>query len=151
VGSPESIDTLPPIDSQWLRQNDPWNATGSHLGTNPKRLEVGIHGARNMSTPSIAQEAESEKFEEFKVEAVAGRKYIQGRWMYLVKWRDWQKRSWVWAEDMAGCKSWWIIETPHIRCQQTTHPNKDGKNERGRWEKGVHPLHGPKRKRRVKS
>jgi len=51
----------------------------------------GVHGTREISTPSTAQEEESEEFEEFEVEAVAGRKYIEGRWMYLIKWKDWEK------------------------------------------------------------
>jgi hypothetical protein len=62
----------------------------------------GVHGTREISTPSSAQAKESEEFEEFEVEAVAGRKSIEGRWMYLIKWKDWEKRSWVRAEDMAG-------------------------------------------------
>jgi len=64
----------------------------------------GVHGPREISRPSTTQEEESEEFEEFKVEAVAGRKYIEGRWMYLIKWKDWEKGSWVQAEDMAGSK-----------------------------------------------
>jgi hypothetical protein len=62
----------------------------------------GVHSTREISTPSTAEEEESEEFKEFKEEAVAGRKYIEGRWMYLIKWKDWEKRSWVRAEDMAG-------------------------------------------------
>jgi len=64
----------------------------------------GVHGTREISTPSTTQWEESEQFEEFEVEAVAGRKYIEGRWMYLIKWKDREKRSWVRAEDMAGSK-----------------------------------------------
>jgi hypothetical protein len=65
---------------------------------------AGVHGTREISTPSTAQEEELEEFEEFEVESVAGRKYIEGRWMYLIKWKDWEKRSWERAEDMAGSK-----------------------------------------------
>jgi hypothetical protein len=63
-----------------------------------------VHGTREISTPRATQEEESDEFEEFEEEAVAGRKYIEGRWMYLVKWKDWEKRSWVRAEDMTGSK-----------------------------------------------
>jgi hypothetical protein len=45
---------------------------------------------------------DSEGFKEFKVEAVAGWKYVEGGWRNLIKLKHWQKRSWVWAEDMVG-------------------------------------------------
>jgi len=64
----------------------------------------GVHGTQEISTPSTAQVEESEEFEEYEVEAVAGWKYIAGRWMNVGKWKDWEKRSWVRAEDMAVTK-----------------------------------------------
>jgi len=64
----------------------------------------GVHGTQGISTPSTAQEEESEEFEEYEVEAVAGWKYIAGRWMYVGKWNDWEKGSWVRAVDMAVSK-----------------------------------------------
>jgi len=39
----------------------------------------GVHGTREISTPCTAHEEESEEFEDFEVEAVAGQKYIEGR------------------------------------------------------------------------
>ena len=47
---------------------------------------------------------ESDEFDEFEMQAVACPKYIEGSWMFLIKWKDWEKRSWVRAEDMAGSK-----------------------------------------------
>ena len=54
--------------------------------------------------PNTTHEEESEDFEEFKVEAVAGQKYVERQCMHLVKWKDWEKRWWVRAENMAECK-----------------------------------------------
>jgi len=64
----------------------------------------GVHGTWEFSISSTTQKKESEEFEEFEVEPVAGRKYIEGRSMRLVEWKDWEKQSWVQVEDMAGSK-----------------------------------------------
>jgi hypothetical protein len=37
-----------------------------------------VHGTGEISTPSTAQAKESEEFEEYEVEAVAGWKYMEG-------------------------------------------------------------------------
>jgi hypothetical protein len=52
----------------------------------------GVYGTREISTPSTIQEEELEELEEFEVEAVAGRKYVAGRRMYLINWNHWEKR-----------------------------------------------------------
>jgi len=67
-------------------------------------LNERVHRTREISTASTTQEEVSEEFEEFEVEALAGRKYIAGRWMYLVKWKDWEIQSLVRVEDMAASK-----------------------------------------------
>jgi hypothetical protein len=54
--------------------------------------------------PNSEQEEELEKFEKFGVEAVAGRRYSEQNWMYLIMTKDWEKIAWVWAEDSAGSK-----------------------------------------------
>ena len=95
---------------------------GSRLNKFFTRNE-GIPGTREISTPSTAHNKESEEFEESMVEAVAGRKYIAGRWMYLVMWKDWYERSWVQAEYMAGSKELmakWNAAHP----VQADHPSK---------------------------
>jgi len=72
------------IDGSWLKKYFTHNQ--------------GVHGARKTNMPNNAQE------EEIEVESVAGQKYISGQWMYLDQWKDWEKWSWVQAEDMARCK-----------------------------------------------
>jgi hypothetical protein len=64
----------------------------------------GVHSTWEISTPSTVEEEESQEFEAFEVEAVAGWKYIARRWMYQSKWKDWEKRSWARGEDMVGSK-----------------------------------------------
>ena len=79
------------------------------------------------------------------MEAVAGRNYIEGRWMYLIKWKDWEKRSWVWAEDMAESKELmnkWNAAHP----VPADHPSKQWWERRMEGEeggKGADSLHGP--------
>jgi len=106
-----------------------------------------VHGTQEIKMPSTTQEKESEEFKEFKVEAVAGSNYIERRWMYLVKLKDWHKWLWVWVEDMAGSKdeveklnSAHPLPADHSskqRCERWMH-------EEGQWkegEKGGDPLH----------
>jgi len=62
----------------------------------------GVHGSWEITKPNTTQQEEFEEFEEFEVAAVAGRKYIDGLWMNLAKWKDWEILSWVWVENIAG-------------------------------------------------
>jgi hypothetical protein len=48
-------------------------------------------------------EKEAEKRNDWEVEAAAGRKYVQGKWLYVVKWKDWEKQMWE-REDMEGSR-----------------------------------------------
>lgn len=50
-----------------------------------------VHSTHDISMPSTTQRETSGKFESFESEAVVGRICIEGRWMYLVKWTDWEK------------------------------------------------------------
>jgi hypothetical protein len=119
------------IDGSWLKKF----FTGNE----------GIRGPREISTPRTTQEVESEEFEVFEVEAVAGRKYIEGRWIYLIKWKNWEKRSGVRPEDMAGSKKLmdkWNAAHP----VPADHPSKQWWERRMEGEegkKGGDPLHGP--------
>jgi len=51
----------------------------------------GVHGTQQIGTAKIMQVEKLEAFKEFKLEAVAGLKYIDGRWIDLIKWKDWKK------------------------------------------------------------
>jgi len=53
---------------------------------------------------NTTQQNKLQNFEQFEVEAVAGRKYIEERWISLVKWKGCDNQLWVGAEDLAVCK-----------------------------------------------
>ena len=99
----------------------------------------GVHSTRAVSLPSTAQEQESEEFEELGLEALAGRTYIDGRWMYLVTLKDWENRSWVPAEDKAGSKEPMDKWNP-AHPVPADHPYKQSWERRivgeGKWVKG---------------
>jgi len=40
---------------------------------------------------------------DWEVEAAAGRKYVHGKWLYVVKRKDWEKQMWE-REDMEGIR-----------------------------------------------
>jgi hypothetical protein len=50
------------------------------------------------------KEMEKDTHEEWEVETVTGRKDIQGKWLYFVKWLGFEKRTWVREEDMDGSR-----------------------------------------------
>ena len=41
---------------------------------------------------------------DWEVEEVMGRKYQNGQCMYLVRWKDWEKRTWALVTDMEGAR-----------------------------------------------
>jgi len=42
----------------------------------------GVHSSRDICSPNTTQDDKSDEFKEFKADAVAGWKYIEGRWIY---------------------------------------------------------------------
>lgn len=50
-----------------------------------------VNGTEEGSPPRTAQVKELEEVEVFELQAVAGRKYMEGQWMNEVTWKDWEK------------------------------------------------------------
>ena len=42
--------------------------------------------------------------DDWDMEKTMGRKYQNGLWMYLVKWKDWETRTWTLEADMEGSR-----------------------------------------------
>jgi len=63
-----------------------------------------VNGTEEGSPPRTAQVKELEEVEVFELQAVAGRKYMEGQWMNEVTWKDWEKWSSVQVEITAGSK-----------------------------------------------
>jgi len=40
------------------------------------------------------------------------------RWLFFIRWKDWEKVSWVWAEDLTGYMEW-INGMQYIQSWQT--------------------------------
>ena len=52
-----------------------------------------------------------------------GRKYQNGQWMNLVRWKDWEKRTWALETDMEGARDM-INEWNALHSVLANHPSR---------------------------
>jgi len=94
--------------------------------------ETRFHDAGEICSPNSTPVDKWEEFEDFEVYTAASRKYIALRWMYYVKWKDWENGLWKWAEDMAGCKE----QLEKWNSAHLVMADNPSKLRWGRWKEG---------------